>query len=129
MDSSSMYFYTAAPPILGFTFCHFANSAIGNVTPASAMANAKESFKPSMYAIKIPPMFLVGNAVRSCVAPVATTRAGLMPGAVRGTRARSRLANAVWPAETKNAPPMVWKTGCISEMEDEYMLGGVAYIE
>lgn len=91
---------------------------MGSVTPASAMANAKESFKPSMYAIKIPPRLLAGNAVRSCVAPVATTCAGLMPGAARGTRLRSRLANAVWPAETKNAPPMVWKTARISDTVD-----------
>ena len=51
------------------------------------------------------------NTLRSCVAPVLTTKDGSTPGAVMGTRSRRRLANAVWPAETKNAPPTVWKTG------------------
>lgn len=113
-NNTAMRHHTAAPPSFGFTFCHFANIAMGKVTPASAIPSAKESFKPSMYAIKIPAMRSAGKALRSCVAPVATTRAGLTPGAVTGTRARRRLANAVWPAETKNAPPMVWKTAGVS---------------
>ena len=80
---------------LGLTFTHFAKRAIGNVMPASAIANANESFKPSMYAINIPGNSDAENTFRSCVAPVLTTKDGLTPGAVMGTRSRRRLANAV----------------------------------
>lgn len=102
-----MYHHTIAPPAFGLTFCHFANIAIGKLTPARAIASAKEVFNPAMYAITIPAISSAWNAVRSCVAPVATTSAGLTLGALVTTRASSRLANAVWPAETKNAPPNV----------------------
>ena len=84
---------------------------MGNVIPASAIANANVSFKPSMYAMRIPGISDAENTLRSCVAPVLTTEAGSTPGAVMGIRPRRRLAKAVWPAETKNAPPTVWKTG------------------
>lgn len=93
------------------TFRHFASRAVGKVTPASAIASANEIFRPSMYATRIPGRSASEKTPRNSVAPVATTREGLTVGAVTGTRARSRLVNAVWPAATKNAPPMVWKTG------------------
>lgn len=102
---------TAPTGTAGLTFRHFANRATGNVIPASAMASANETFKPSMYAATTPGRSASENTLRNWVAPVATTNDGLTPGAVIGTRARRRLVNAVWPAETKNAPPMVWKTG------------------
>lgn len=51
-----------------------------------------------------------GKTSRSSVAPVATTMAGLRFGAVEGRRAMRRLVKAVWPADTKKAPPIVWKT-------------------
>ena len=80
---------------LGLTFVHFAKRAMGNVTPASAIANANVSFIPSMYAMRIPGISAAENTLRSCVAPVLTTKDGLTPGAVMGTRSRRRLANAV----------------------------------
>ena len=63
--------------------------------PASAMANANESFKPSMYASRIPGKSDGENTFRSCVAPALTTKDGLTPGAVMGSRSRRRLVNAV----------------------------------
>ena len=80
---------------LGLTFAHFAKRAIGNVMPASAIANANETFKPSMYATRIPGNSDAENTLLSCVAPVLTTKDGLIPGTVMGTRSRRRLANAV----------------------------------
>lgn len=102
--------YTAAPGTFGLTFRHFANTAMGKVTPANAIANANDSFSPSMYASTTPGSSSAEKTARNWVAPVATTKAGLTPGARIGTRASNRLVYAAWPAETKKAPPIVWKT-------------------
>ena len=83
---------------------------MGKVTPANATASANDSFSPSMYASTTPGSCSAENTARNSVAPVATTKAGLTPGARIGTRASNRLVYAVWPAETKKAPPIVWKT-------------------
>ena len=83
---------------------------MGKVTPANAIANANDSFSPSMYASTTPGSSSAENTARNWVAPVATTKAGLTPGARIGTRASNRLVYAAWPAETKKAPPIVWKT-------------------
>lgn len=83
---------------------------MGKVTPANAIANANDNFSPSMYASTTPESSSAENTARNSVAPVATTKAGLTPGARTGARASNRLVYAAWPAETKKAPPIVWKT-------------------
>lgn len=88
-------FYAALTGAVGFTLVHFAKSAIGKVIPESAIANANANFKPSMYAMRIPGRSAAENTSLSCVAPVATTKAGLTPGTVIGTCVRSRFAKAV----------------------------------
>lgn len=81
-----------------------------NAVPEKATATANAALRPIMYASRTPGSASGGNTLRSSEAPVASTRAGLTPGAVFGRLASSLLTKAACPAEVLNAPPIVWKT-------------------
>jgi hypothetical protein len=51
-----------------------------------------------------------GKTFRNSVMPVPMTCDTLTVGAVDGSFWIRTLVNADWPAETKKAPPIVWKT-------------------
>lgn len=88
---------------------HFANRAITSASPVEAIAMAKEIFNPCMYATRIPGTSSGVKTVRSSVAPVATTVAGSTPGAEKGRVLVRMLTKADCEAETRKAPPTVWK--------------------
>lgn len=63
-----------------------------------------------MYAATTPGTWADVNAERICVAPVARTVAGLMPGAVEASVEIILLLKPDCAAERQNDPPIIWKT-------------------
>lgn len=87
------------------------NKLTRKAAPVAPIEIARATLMTAMYAARIPGTWSAVNAARICVAPVATTTAGLTPGVVMGRVVISLLTKAHCPAETKEVPPTFWKTG------------------
>lgn len=81
------------------------NKLTRRATPVAPTGSAKATLMLAMYTSTIPGTWSAVNAIRSCVAPVATTVTGSTPGPVVGRVAISLLTKAVCLAETKEVPP------------------------
>lgn len=84
------------------------NKQATNAIPAPAIARAKATLMPAIYATRIPGTWAASKTDRSSVAPVATTVAASTPGAAVGSLRIIVFTKADCAAETKKAPPSVW---------------------
>lgn len=88
----------------------FAMNAIIVAAPANAIDTINAVWIPFTYALRIIGTSVAVNTFRISVAPVPMTLGGLMPASDWRRYSLSLATKALWPAETRKAPPMVWTT-------------------
>lgn len=109
MASSLISAGEGSAPFLGAAcnFCQFAPNEIIVHAAANAIATMNAVWIPLTYARRIMGICVAENTVRRSVAPVPMTSSGLMEASADRRLEVNLASKALWPAETRNAPPRV----------------------